>query len=427
MKLALPMLLLGLSMTIHSPTRAAEFPPPEQLPAREGFPDALVMLDGTAVKTAQQWRTQRRPELIRLFEHYMYGAVPAAAAKPQITATLESEHTVLDGKAKMKQVAIRYGPSPDKQQQIDLLLFTPTKVKGAPVFVGLSFGGNHTVFNDPRIKLSQAWMPSRYPGVKDNRATEASRGTNDSWQIEMAIDRGYAVATAYHGDIDPDNKDDWSNGVHALYYKPGQTQPGPHEWGTIAAWAWGLSRMADYLVTDDDVDGGRMIVIGHSRNGKTALLAGALDERFAIVIPSQAGCGGTAPSRSSVGESVERINTSFPHWFNDTFPQFNQATDKLPFDQHCLMALVAPRPLLLTNATGDQWANPTGQFQMLKLAEPVYRLLGVEGCGADEMPPENQLVNTRLGYFIRPGKHDMGAAEWQQWMDFADRHLPRKG
>jgi hypothetical protein len=164
-------------------------------------------------------------------------------------------------------------------------------------------------------------------------------------------------------------------------------------------------------------------VFGHSRNGKTALLAGALDQRFAIVIPSQAGCGGTAPSRGTVGESVERINSVFPHWFNGTFPRFNRQVQKLPFDQHCLMALVAPRPLLLTNATGDQWANPAGQFDMLKRAEPVYRLLGAPGCGADQLPAENELVNTRLGYFIRAGRHDMGPAEWSAWLDFADKHL----
>lgn len=419
------LIVTGLILMSVTTSNAVTFPEVEQLPSREGFPDPLVMLDGTAVRTAEQWRTQRRPELIALFEHYMYGAAPAA---PKITAAVDSEHEVLDGKAKMKQVTIRFPGIPgsgDKQGEINLLLFTPAKVQRAPVFVGLNFGGNHAIFNDPRIKLPTAWMPSRYKGVVDNRATDAGRGTIARWPIEMVIDRGYAVATVYHGDIDPD-KHDWTDGVHALYYKEGQTEPGPHQWGTIAAWAWGLSRVADYLATDGDVDAQRMIVIGHSRNGKTALLAGALDERFAIVIPSQAGCGGTAPSRSTVGESVERINISFPHWFNDTFVKFNQATDKLPFDQHCLMALVAPRPLLLTNATGDQWANPAGQFEMLKLAEPVYKLLNAGGCDARQMPPENQLVNSRLGYFIRPGKHDMGEVEWQQWMEFANKHLPKK-
>ena len=187
----------------------------------------------------------------------------------------------------------------------------------------------------------------------------------------------------------------------------------------------GVDRAADYLVTDPNVEPRRMIVFGHSHNGKTASLAGALDERFAIVIPSQAGCGGTAPSRGTVGESVERINTVFPHWFNGAFHRFNKQVNKIPFDQHCLMTLVAPRPLLLTNATGDQWANPAGQFEMLKRAEPVYRLLGVEGCGAETLPAENELVNTRLGYFIRPGKHDMSQVEWSTWFDFADKHLPK--
>ena len=280
------------------------------------------------------------------------------------------------------------------------------------------------MFNHADIPLPTIWVPSG-PGVRDNRATDEGRGLEAAhWGIERAIDRGFAVATFYHGDVKLD-RPEWDDGVAALYFKPGQTAPGEHEWGTIAAWAWGLSRAADYLVTDPDVDGRQMIVFGHSRNGKTALLAGALDERFAIVIPSQSGCGGTAPSRGTVGESVERINTVFPHWFNRTFQKFNRDVQKLPFDQHCLMALVAPRPLLLTNATGDEWANPAGQFEMLKLAEPVFKLLTSEGCGAETMPAENQLVNTRLGYFIRPGKHDMSEVEWSQWLDFADKHLPK--
>lgn len=381
------------------------------------------MLDGTPVTTARQWRDKRRPELVALFQWYMYGTTPPA---PKITATLDKVTDVLEGRAKMKQVSIRFGPpGRDRDGRINLLLFAPTRRSGpAPVFLGLNFQGNHATFDHPDVMLPTAWLPDRFEGVKDGQATDAGRGTEAGrWPIARAIDRGYAVATFYHGDIKID-RPQW-DGAPELYFRPGQTAPQEHEWGTIAAWAWGLSRAADYLVDDPDVDGRRMIVIGHSRNGKTALLAGALDERFAIVIPSQAGCGGTSPARGTVGESVQRINTAFPHWFNDAFPKFNNQVQKLPFDQHCLMALVAPRPLLLTNAAEDQWANPTGQFQMLKLAEPVYGLLGVEGCGAEQVPAENHLVNTRLGYFIRPGKHDMTKVEWSAWLDFADRQLPR--
>src|SRR5205085_8774413 len=165
--------------------------------------------------------------------------------------------------------------------------------------------------------------------------------------------------------------------------------------GTIAAWAWGVQRAVDYLVTDKELDAARIIAVGHSRLGKTALLAGAFDERIALVIPHQAGCGGTSPSRGKVGESVRRINTSFPHWFNTAFKEFNDQPDRLPFDQHCLVALVAPRPVLFSNAVEDTWANPDGQFQVLQAADPVYRFLGVEGLAAKEMPEPNRLVASR--------------------------------
>lgn len=408
------------------PARRA-FPAFDQLPALAAPPDVLTMLDGTRVATAEDWRAKRRPELISLFEWYMYGAPPAAAAHAKITSEIEGETDVLDGRATMKQVAIHFGPpGRERDGAIHLLLFVPKERKGpVPVFLGLNFQGNHAVMDHKDIALVKGWMPPKFAGVKDERATDASRGGESSrWPVERAINRGYAVATFYHGDVQSD-RPKW-DGAPALYFRAGQTEPDEHEWGTIAIWAWGLSRAADYLVQDPAIDGKRMIVLGHSRNGKTALLAGALDERFAVVIPSQAGCGGTSPARGTVGESVERINTSFPHWFDKAFHRFNKEPQKLPFDQHCLMALVAPRPLLLTNATGDQWANPSGQFEMLKLAEPVYRLLGVEGCAAEKMPAENELVNSRLGYFIRPGKHDMSAIEWDAWLDFCDKNLPRK-
>ena len=417
-------LLASLVMSMTFATAHADFPEVEQLPSRGELPDPLVMLDGTPVQTAEQWREKRRPELIRLFQWYMYGAPPAA---PAISSKVETTDEILGGKAHLKQVTISFGPpGREHEGRINLLLVVPRAAaqKPAPVLLGLNFRGNHMVLNHPSIKLPTLWMPQA-PGIVDNRAVEEGRGAEaPHWPLEKLVDRGYAMATFYHGDVKLD-KPTWDDGAATLYYQAGQTEPAEHEWGTIAVWAWGLSRALDYLVTDPEIDGRRVAVFGHSRNGKTALLAGALDERFALVIPSQAGCGGTAPSRGTIGESVERINTVFPHWFNDTFPKFNRRTDKLPFDQHCLMALVAPRPLLLTNATGDQWANPSGQFEMLKQAEPVFKLLGTEGCGAEQMPPEDQLVNTHLGYFIRPGKHNMGEVEWSQWLDFADKHMKR--
>jgi hypothetical protein len=213
--------------------------------------------------------------------------------------------------------------------------------------------------------------------------------------------------------------------VHPHFFKPGQTKPAEHDWGTIAAWAWGIHRAVDYLVTDKDLDKTKIAVVGHSRLGKTALLAAAFDERIALAIPLQAGCGGTAPSRGKIGESVERINTAFPHWFNDTFPKFNQQVEKLPFDQNCLVALCAPRPVLFANAEEDSWANPAGQFEVLKAAEPVYRLLDTGGLDADAMPPLEKLVDSTLGYYLRPGKHSMTQGDWKVFLDYADKHFGR--
>ncbi len=197
----------------------------------------------------------------------------------------------------------------------------------------------------------------------------------------------------------------------------------PDDWGPIAAWAWGMQRVMDYLARDRDIDRKRIALVGHSRLGKAALLAGAFDDRAALVIPLQAGCGGTAPSRGRTGESVKQINTRFPEWFCGVFKQFNDQPERLPFDQNCLIALCAPRPVLLGAAVEDTWANPSGAFEMLQAASGAYLLTGAEGLAAPTMPGTNQVIDSNLGYFIRPGKHSMTRGDWEVFLDFADKHL----
>ncbi len=400
----------------------AEFPPVEKLPARPELPDPLVRFNGERVTTKEQWLKERRPELKALFQHYMYGYLPEPA---KVTAKVEREDKkALGGKATLKEVTLTFGPP--GTPPIHLLLVVPNARKGpAPVFVGMNFCGNHALINDPAVRLPTAWMYANRKGVKDNRATDAGRGTEiDTWALEQSVDRGYAVATFYSGDVDPDQKDVRA-GVQPHLRKAGLLKPGPREAGTIAVWAWGIHRAVDYLVTDKDLAKDRIAVVGHSRLGKTALVAAAFDERIALAVPHQAGCGGTAPSRcdNPKAETVKRINTSFPHWFNATFKEFNDQVERLPFDQHCLAALVAPRPVLFTNAQEDQWANPGGQFDVLRAADPVYRLLGTDGLAAKEMPEPGKLVASTLGYYLRPGKHSMTKEDWQVYLDFADYHL----
>jgi hypothetical protein len=406
----------GLVMVLSMAGSAiGDFPEVGKLPSKPDLPDPMVMLNGDRVTTKEQWLTKRRPELRKLFEHYMYGSAPKA---PKISAKIErTDPKALGGKATLKLITITLGGI--ENAKIHLLLVIPNnRSKPAPVFVGMNFCGNHAVLDDPKIPLNTSWIYSNQKGVKNNRATEASRGTQkDVWNIEDAIDRGYAVATFYSGDVDPD-RPDVREGVQKRF--PGS------DWGTIAAWAWGYQRVIDYLVTDSDIDASRIIAVGHSRLGKATLLAGAFDERIAVIIPHQAGCGGTGPSRrrgNKGAESVKRITTSFPHWFHPRFTEFGDDPDRLPFDQHCLIAMCAPRPVLLSNAVEDAWANPEGQFELLLAAVPVYQLLGVKGVAPKKMPERGKLMNSTLGYFIRDGKHSMNREDWRAFLDFADKHL----
>lgn len=413
--------LLAAAGALCAAVLAPRLPAVSELPSRPEPPDPLVKFDGTRVARRQEWEAERRPELKRLFEHYMYGVMPHPPERVAATVDREDPHA-LGGKATLREVILRFGPP--ETRPIHLLVVIPNDVKGpTPAFLGLSFCGNHAVLNDPHIRLCEGWMYPNQPGVVDNRATDAGRGSAvDIWNVERILDRGYAFATFYNGDVEPD-RPGAPEGIRAVYRKAGLTRPEPQDWGTIAAWAWGIQRAVDYLVTVPELDPHRIAVVGHSRNGKAALVAAAFDERIALAIPLQAGCGGTSPSRGTVGESVRAINTSFPHWFDGAFKEFNDHPDRLPFDQNCLIALMAPRPVLLSNAAEDTWANPEGQFELLRAADPVYHLLGVEGLAADRMPPMNHLVPSRLGYFIRPGKHSMTRVDWDAFLDFADRHL----
>lgn len=409
---------LVMALALTAAASSGDFPEPSKLPTQKDLPDPLVSLSGKKIATTEQWEKERKPELKKLFEHYMYGVAPKA---PNVKAKVErADPKALGGKATLKEITLTLagidGP------KIHLLLVIPNKRSGpAPVFVGMNFAGNHAALDDPKIQLNTNWIYPQYKGVKDNRATDKSRGTQaDVWNIEDAIDRGYAMALFYSGDIDPDRKD-VREGIHQYFGKE-------YDWSTIRAWAWGYSRVIDYLVTDADIDATRIIAVGHSRLGKTTLLAAAFDARIAIAIPHQAGCGGTAPSRhlgNKGAESVKVINKSFPHWFNARFKEFGDEPEKLPFDQHCLIALCAPRPVLLSNAVEDKWANPDGQFELLVAADPVYKLLGSKGVASKKMPAVGTLMASPLGYWIREGKHSMNRDDWRVFLDFADTNLAK--
>ncbi len=390
------------------------------------LPDPLVDADGTRITTSEDWIKKRRPEILRLFETEVYGRAPKETPKMEFHVDSENRDA-LAGKAIRKEVTILIS-TPRGRLPLHLLLYLPKTDRAAPIFLGLNFHGNQGVHADTAIALGSSWVRNEPSlGIVANRATDASRGCAASrWQVEQVVGRGYAIATMCSGDIDPDFDDGFQNGVQPLFYRPGQTAPEADEWGTIAAWAWGLSRALDYLETDRAIDAKRVAVIGHSRLGKTALWAGARDPRFAMVISNCSGCGGAALSKRAFGETVGQINKNFPHWFCHNFRKYNEHEDQLPVDQHELIALIAPRPVYVASASEDRHADPRGEFLSARNAEPVYRLFGKAGLGTDDMPPPDHPIGGTIHYHIRTGKHDITAYDWRQYLDFADRHLRAK-
>jgi len=389
------------------------------------LPDMLITSDGKPADTADVWRQERRPEILDLFRREVYGHPPPSNAS--VGQEVLAEEEALGGKAVRRQIRITMTVG-ERSSAMDCLLHVPAaaNTRGYPLFLGLNFCGNHTVSSEPGIPVTTQWvrnMPDL--GIADHKAREENRGAMAKrWPLQRIIEAGYAVATIYCGDLAPDDPEHWRTGAWQLFYGLDEERA-PEQCGTIAVWAWGLSRAMDVLETDPAIDRKRVIVIGHSRLGKTALWAGAQDERFAMVVSNNSGCGGAAISRRRIGETVEQINQRFPHWFCLNFRKYNGREDALPLDQHMLLGLAAPRPLYVASAEEDIWADPRGEFLSLKGAGPVYELLGRPGLQAEDVPPlEQPLLDAATGYHVRRGRHGITEYDWNQYIAFADRHLP---
>jgi hypothetical protein len=371
------------------------------------LPDPLKFEDGSKVENAGQW-PKRRAEILALFEEHVYGRLPLNVSRDTVRHEVrKSVPGFLDGKAELREVRIFFTAA--KTPFMDVLLILPNSAteKPVPTFLTLNFAGNHSVHASKEITITEAWTREG-----DHKATEADRGLKASrWAIEKIIDSGCGLATIYYGEIDPDTDDGFENGIHAAYGKPKKD-----EWGSIATWAYGLSVARDYLGTLREVDQRRVAVMGHSRLGKTSLWAGATDERFALVISNNSGCGGAALSRRRIGEKVKRINTSFPHWFNDNFQKYNDNEAALPVDQHQLIALIAPRRVYIASAVEDRWADPKGEFLAGFHAAPVWQLLGKKGVGVDTQPEIDTPVGEEIRYHVRTGKHNVLPYDWENYI-----------
>lgn len=392
------------------------------------LPPLLLADPGTSISTSEQWMQTRRPHLLELFRQNVYGRSPEISGELKFDV-VSSSTEALGGLAERTEVRITLDSVPE-WKGINLLLYTPKNARGpVPVVLGLNFYGNHTITSETGVMLSDRWMrDSDKMGIEDHRATEESRGKlTRRWPLQMILERGFAVGTAYCGDIEPDQAEGWKMGLRGMIARDeSDAQRSSDDWGAIGAWAWGLSRMLDYCERDDRVDTRRSIVIGHSRLGKTALWAGAQDQRFGLVVSNNSGEGGAALARRDYGETIKIITTSFPHWFCSKFATYAGRADDLPVDQHMLIALMAPRPVYIASATRDRWADPRGEFLSGVNAGPVYELFGLTGLGTDEWPEPDKHIGHLIGYHLREGGHDLTSFDWTQYLDFADKHFSNR-
>ena len=428
---------LAMSMT---PDASAQ-PPKEEFNYDEAkvraytLPDLLMIPeggapDGEAVSTPEAWRTIARARWLGLLESTEYGRLLPAVP---VTAEEIERGPGPDGSTRI-QARLRLGVGPDSPAT-EVLVYLPSPSRGdkperLPTFLHLNFGGNHAESTDPAVRIPSGWVPNgKDTGVDDNHAKVSSRGTLASrWPVKLLHDRGYATATAYCGDVFPDHADGRKASVlPSLGYAVGdERMVSGDEPGAISTWAWQLSRILDWLVTLPEIDPTRVIVVGHSRLGKTALWAGAGDERFAMVVSNESGCGGAALERRNYGETVKRITTSFPHWFAPTFATYADRETELPIDQHVVLAMTAPRPLSVSSAVEDRWADPRGEFLAAVAAGPVWELFGKVGLGTATDPVVDTAIGSSIGYHVRSGPHDITAIDWGHFADFATRVLPAK-
>ena len=353
-------LLCVIAFTSTNLPAAAEMPTVDKLPDIKKLPDPFLMNNGKRVKTRADW-TKRRKEIKAMMLYYQYGRMPPAPKN--VTAKVLSSESVYDGGATKKHVLLSMGPG--KKVKVNVGIIIPKGKGPFPVILK----NDSRIFNVPIA--------------------------------EEVIKRGYIVADYIRTDLDPDRK---------AAVGPAQQAYPDYDWATLSVWAWGGMRVIDYLLTLDVVDRKRIVFTGHSRGGKTALLAGALDERIALVVPNGSGCGGAGCYRyeGESAESLEKITQPrrFSYWFHLRFRDFADKETKLPFDQHFLKALVAPRALISVDALGDLWANPYGTQQSHRGAQPVFDFLG---------------TGDKLGIYYRKGGHSQSRDDWRTLVDFADK------
>lgn len=384
------------------------------------LPDLLTTLTGKKITTSQQWLKNRRPEIVKLLEENQFGKAPGKPAGLKFV-TREANGTAFGGKAIRRQVSIQFAKDrPDLK--LELLIYLPANLKKpAPLLLNISFAAPNQTIDDPAIFVGDIWTPDG----KKVKADQPSRF--GKMNVEQFIDAGFGYATFYYGDVEPDIKDSVTKGIRGYYLKPGQAAVGNSEWGAVAAWAWGMSRIMDYFETDKSIDANRVAIQGASRLGKTVLWTGTNDTRFKMVIASISGESGASISRRNYGETVAHMThpTRYGYQFAPKYHSFSNAVNRLPVDGHFLVAAIAPRPLLLQTGNTDFWSDPKGEYISVVTAEPVFRLFKQTGPQAKEMPAANDtsLLLNNLGYYMHEGGHSVLPDDWKHFITYMKKYL----
>lgn len=384
------------------------------------LPALLTTESGQPITTVAQWEQQRRPELLELFSSYMYGRTPTNQISVRYEVLTENSQA-LGGKATSRQIKLLFSNGAKTLEALLLVYLPNNEAKQVPMFVGYNFKGNHSTTLDSAILYSRNFALVNEAGHPDwERGCQASR-----WSYDDIIDRGYGIATMCYHDIFPDKPGLKDHSIVSLFPGYNPDSEASDEWQAIGAWAWGSSRIVDYLATDPRVDTARIAIMGHSRQGKAALWAGAQDTRFKIVISNNSGEGGVALSRRKFGETIAVVSSIRPAWFCPALDAYHGREEDLPIDQHQLIALMAPRAVYVASAEDDQWADPKGEYLGAYHASPVYRLYGLRGLPTETPPPIHEPIMNDIGYHIRAGKHDVTRYDWLTFLDFADKHFKK--
>lgn len=359
------------------------------------LPDPFVSEKGKLIHAVEDWEKTRRPEIFRLFESEVYGQLPKDFESISFEVVKENANP-FSQIADLEEVNITVGRN-GKSHTMRINLFLPKSQKGPfPVILLINY----------------------LPNYPDGKLVDEA-----FWPVRELIQKGFATASFHAETVAPDDSKTYQNGIiSTLYPEQSGKADGLKAFG---AWGWAAMRAMDYFEQRPRIDSKKSVLVGHSRTGKTALWTSANDPRWAITYANESGCGGAALSKRKFGETLEAINTRFPHWFADNFRKYNGKEESLPLDQHLLPGLIAPRTVYYSSAREDRWADPKGEYLGIQLgsriASEIYGKKAVFKKEFEEL--EGPVHLESVGYHIREGAHDLTWEDWRIFLEFVEKNL----